>query len=51
MTNAMRFMRDGRWQAALAALALMVAIAGPLAGVALAAGQPEAAAAAAAPAS
>ena len=48
MTNAMRIMRDGRWQAALAALALIVAIAGPLAGVALAAGQPEAAAAAAA---
>ncbi len=44
MTNAMRIMRDGRWQAALAALALIVAMAGPLAGVALAAGQPEAAA-------
>jgi K(+)-stimulated pyrophosphate-energized sodium pump len=38
----MRFLRNRRWQAAIAALAVIVAMAGPWAGVALAAGQPEA---------
>jgi K(+)-stimulated pyrophosphate-energized sodium pump len=42
MTNVMRFLRNRRWQAAIAALAVIVAMAGPWAGVALAAGQPEA---------
>ena len=41
MTNARRFFRNRRWQSALAVLALIVAMAGPLAGVALAAGQQE----------
>ncbi len=43
MTNAMRIMRDVRWQAALAALAVILAMTGPLLGVAAAAGQPDAA--------
>ncbi len=48
MTTAMRIMRNGRWQAALAALALIVAMTGPMASVLIAGGQPEVAAAAAA---
>jgi K(+)-stimulated pyrophosphate-energized sodium pump len=44
MTTAMRIMKNGRWQAALAALALIAAMTGPLAGVALAAAAQEPAA-------